>query len=93
MLLLLLCHKWTLHYVHILENFVVVFLDDILVYRRFEDEHWEHLCKIFELLRAQKLFAEESKCEFFKTRVHYLGHIISHKGNMMDPSKVEAVLH
>ena len=49
-----------------LENFMVVFLDDILVYNRFEEEHLEHLRLVFELLRAHKLYAKESKCEFFK---------------------------
>ena len=76
-----------------LRKFVVDFLDDILVYSRFKKEHQEHLCKVFELLRAHKLFAKESKWEFFKTEVHYLGHIISHEGIMMAPSKVEAILH
>ena len=75
-----------------LGKFVVVFLDDILVYSRSEEEHWEHLRKVFDLLRAHKLFAKESKCEFFKTEVHYLGHIIPNEGIMMDPSKVEAII-
>ena len=76
-----------------LGKFVVVFLDDILVYSRSEEEHWEHLRKVFDLLRAHKLFAKESKCEFFKIEVQYLGHIISHESIMMDLSKGEAILH
>ena len=76
-----------------LGNFVVVFLDDILVYSYCKEEHWEHLRKVFDLLRAHELFAKESKWEFFKIEVHYLGHIISHEGIMMDPSKVEAILN
>ena len=75
-----------------LGNFVVVFLDDILIYSRSEEEHLEHLRLVFELLRAHKLYAKESKCEFFKEQVHYLGHIISNKGIMMDPDKVDAIV-
>ena len=76
-----------------LGKFVVVFPDDIVVYSRFKEEHWEHLCKVFDLLQAHKLFAKESKREFFKIEVHYLGHIISHKGIIMDLFKVEAILN
>ena len=75
-----------------LGNFVVVFLDDILIYSRSEEEHLEHLRLVFELLRAHKLYAKESKCEFFKEQVHYLGHIISNEGIMMDPDKVDAIV-
>ena len=76
-----------------LGKFVVVFLDDILIYSRSEEEHREHLCKVFDLLRDHKLYAKESKCEFFKTEIHYLGHIITNEGIMMDPDKVETVVH
>ncbi|WP_208972667.1 hypothetical protein, partial [Escherichia coli] len=47
---------------------------------------------VFQLLREHKLYAKESKCEFFKTEIHYLGHIITNDGIMMDPEKVEAIV-
>ena len=74
-----------------LGNFVVVFLDGILVYSH-SKEHLDHLCLVFELLWVHKLYAKESKCEFFKEQVYYLGHIISNKGIMMDPNKVDAIV-
>ena len=66
-----------------LGKFVVVFLDDILIYSCTKEEHIDHLRKIFELLRVNKLYAKESKCEFFATKIHYLGHIISDEGIKM----------
>lgn len=76
-----------------LGKFIVFFLDDILIYSHSEEEHCEHLRLIFELLCAHKLYAKENKCEFFKTEIHYLGHIITKGGIMMDPEKLEAILH
>ena len=75
-----------------LGNFVVVFLDNILVYSRCEEENLEHLRLVFELLQAHKLYVKESKCEFFKEQVHYLGHIIPNKGIMMHLEKVDAIV-
>ena len=76
-----------------LGKFVVVFLDDIiLIYNRSMEEHVEHLRKVFELLRIHKLYAKEYKCEFSKTAIHYLGHILSAEGIQMDPSKIEVIL-
>ena len=75
-----------------LGKFVVVFLDDILIYNRSPQEHIEHLKKVFDLLRKSKLYAKESKCDFFKTEIHYLGHMISAEGLKMDPAKIEVIL-
>ena len=73
-------------------KFVVVFLDDILVYSRTHKEHKGHLHLVLELLRQHWLFAKESKCVFFAKEIQYVGHIISAKGMRMDPEKVEAIL-
>ena len=75
-----------------LGKFIVVFLDDILIYRRSPQEHLEHLRKVFDLLRESKLYAKESKCDFFKTKIHYLGHMIFAEGLKMDPAKIEVIL-
>ena len=63
-----------------LGKFVVIFLDDILVYSHSEEEHLNHLRQVFEVLQEHQLYAKDSKCEFFKTKIHYLGHIISNEG-------------
>lgn len=60
-----------------LEKFIVVFLDNILVYSQTHKEHKEHLRSVFELMRQHALFAKESKCVFFAKEIQYLGHIIS----------------
>nr|CAE03840.1 OSJNBb0013J13.17 [Oryza sativa Japonica Group] len=75
-----------------LDQFVVVFIDDILIYSKNEEEHTEHLRLIMEKLRDHQLFAKFSKCEFWLDRVAFLGHVISSNGVEVDPSKVEAVL-
>ncbi|MCO5555968.1 hypothetical protein L7F22_009512 [Adiantum nelumboides] len=75
-----------------LRKFVVVFLDDILVYSKTQREHSGHLRKVFELLRQHKLFAKKRKCEFFEKEIHYLGHIISTHGIRMEPEKMESSL-
>nr|AAX96624.1 retrotransposon protein, putative, Ty3-gypsy sub-class [Oryza sativa Japonica Group]ABA92970.1 retrotransposon protein, putative, Ty3-gypsy subclass [Oryza sativa Japonica Group] len=75
-----------------LDQFVVVFIDDILIYSKNEEEHAEHLRLIMGKLRDHQLFAKFSKCEFWLDRVAFLGHVISSNGVKVDPSKVEAVL-
>ena len=75
-----------------LDKFVVVFIDDILVYSRSHEEHTEHLRTILGILREKQLYAKLSKCEFWMTTVQFLGHTISAQGISVDPSKVEVVL-
>jgi hypothetical protein len=75
-----------------LDKFVVVFIDDILVYSRSEEEHEEHLCLALLKLRENRLYAKLSKCEFWMKQVAFLWHVISKGGISMDPSKVQDVL-
>eukprot|EP01018_Ginkgo_biloba_P018968 Gb_14602 [translate_table: standard] len=74
-----------------LGKFVAVFLDDIMVFSKDEEEHKKHLQKVLEVLRPEKLYAKLSKCEFCKEEIEYLGHIVSAKGISVDPKKVKAV--
>ncbi|GJU81948.1 putative reverse transcriptase domain-containing protein [Tanacetum coccineum] len=74
-----------------LDKFVIVFIDDILIYSKTKEEHEDHLRLVLELLRGEKLFAKFSKCEFWLQEVHFLGHVINQEGIHVDPRKVEAV--
>jgi hypothetical protein len=74
-----------------LDKFVVVFIDDILIFSKNEEEHDEHLHLVLQKLRENQLYAKLSKCEFWLKEVSFLGHIIS-GGISVDPSKVESVL-
>ncbi|KAL4324669.1 hypothetical protein GQ457_11G026830 [Hibiscus cannabinus] len=75
-----------------LDKFVVVFIDDILIYSRNRDEHAEHLGIVLQTLREHQLFAKFSKCEFWLSEVAFLGHVISVEGIKVDPRKVQAIL-
>ena len=75
-----------------LDQFVVVFVDDILICSRSEEEHEDHLRVVLQLLRDHQLYAKFSKCEFWITEVRFLGHIVSASGVSVDPEKVEAVM-
>ena len=72
-----------------LDKFVVVFIDDILVYSKNEEEHEEHLRLVLQKLRENQLYAKFSKCEFWLKEVLFLGHVITDGGIAVDPSKVE----
>ena len=76
-----------------LKKFVVVFIDDILVYSKDEAEHAEHLRMVLSRLREHKLYAKFSKCAFWLKEVAFLGHILSAEGIAVDPSKVRDVLN
>ncbi|KAL0561626.1 hypothetical protein IC582_002066 [Cucumis melo] len=74
-----------------LDTFVIVFIDDILIYSKTEAEHEEHLRKVLQTLRDNKLYAKFSKCEFWLKQVSFLGHVVSKAGVSVDPAKIEAV--
>lgn len=74
-----------------LDDFVIVFLDDILIFSKTREEHEEHVRKVLQMLRQEKLFAKESKCELFRTEVEFLGHIVGRDGVRMMEDKVKAV--
>ncbi|GJX72929.1 reverse transcriptase domain-containing protein [Tanacetum coccineum] len=74
-----------------LDKFVIVFIDDILIYSRTKEDHEVHLGLVLELLRKEKLYAKFSKCEFWLQEVHFLGHVVNQNGIHVDPRKIEAV--
>jgi hypothetical protein len=76
-----------------LDKFVVVFIDDILIFSMTEEEHEKHLRMVLEKLRSNQLYAKFSMCEFCLTKVAFLGHVISAGGVSVDPSKVKDVLN
>ncbi|KAA0035602.1 pol protein [Cucumis melo var. makuwa] len=74
-----------------LDTFVIVFIDDVLIYSKTEAEHEEHLRIVLQTLRDNKLYAKFSKCEFWLKQVSFLGHVVSKAGVSVDPAKIEAV--
>ena len=74
-----------------LDKFVVVFIDDILIYSKSVEEHEQHMRIVLERLRAHELYAKFNKCEFWLTKIAFLGHILFEEGVAVDPAKVEAV--
>ncbi|GJX93646.1 reverse transcriptase domain-containing protein [Tanacetum coccineum] len=74
-----------------LDKFVIIFIDDILIYSKTKEEHEIHLKLVLELLRREKLYAKFFKCEFWLQEVHFLGHVVNQSGIHVDPSKIEAV--
>ena len=76
-----------------LDKLVLIFLDDILIYSENEEEHEEHLILTLQLLRDHQLYAKLRKCDFYRDRIQYLGHIISEEGILVDPEKIEAIMN
>ena len=75
-----------------LDQFVVVFLDEILIYSQSKEEHEDHLRIVLQILRDHQLYAKFSKCEFWLTEVRFLGHVVSASSVSVDLEKVEATI-
>ncbi|GJW13842.1 putative reverse transcriptase domain-containing protein [Tanacetum coccineum] len=73
------------------DNFVIIFIDDILIYSKNKKEHEGHLKLVLRLLKEEKLFAKFCKCEFWLSKVKFLGHVIDSKGIHVDPAKIESI--
>ena len=73
-----------------LDQFMLIFIDDILIYSRTKQEHEHHLRILLQTLRDHQLYTKFEKCEFFKKEIQYLGHVISEKGIVVDPQKIKS---
>ena len=75
-----------------LDQFVMVFVNNILIYSKYEEEHEDHLRVVLQVLRDHQLYAKFSKWEFWLTKVKFLGHVVSASSVSVDPEKVEAIM-
>jgi hypothetical protein len=74
-----------------LDNFVIVFLEYIIIYTKSEEDHEKHLKIVLQVLREHQLYSKLSKCSFYHNQIHYLGHIISEEGIAVDPGNIEVI--
>ena len=74
-----------------LDRFVIMFIDDILVYSRSDDQHEHHFWMVLQALRENELYAKFSKCEFWLESVGFLGHVVSSQGIQVDQKKIKTV--
>ena len=75
-----------------LYKFVLVFIDDILIYSKNREEHEEHIRLVLQVLRKHQLYAKFNKCEFLHKQIHYLGHFLSEEGVVVDPDKIRSIM-
>ena len=76
-----------------LDQFVIVFIDDILIYSGSKEDHEEHLRVVLWILMENQLYAKFSKCQFWLDSVAFLGHVISAEGVYVDPQKIESIVN
>ena len=74
------------------DKFIIVFIDDILIYSKTEEDHSKHMRIALEILRKEKLYVKFSKCEFWLREVQFLGHVVNNEGIKVDPAKIEAIM-
>lgn len=75
-----------------LDKFVLIFIDDILIYSHSKEEHEEHLRLVLQTLREHQLYAKLSKCDFYKEEIQYLSHVITKEGIAVDPEKINTIM-
>jgi hypothetical protein len=75
-----------------LDKFVLLFIDDILIYSKNREEHEEHLRLVLQVLREHQLYAKFSKRDFFQKQIHYMGHVISEEGVAVEPDKIRSIM-
>jgi hypothetical protein len=75
-----------------LDDFIIVFLDDILIYSKFEEEHERHLSLVLEALRKNQFYAKMKKCTFWLSKVSFLGHLINQHDILVDPKNVATIV-